>query len=39
MWVTNGLLSGLVFVLVKTDLSAEPRYKGMTCFIAEKEPG
>src|ERR1700726_2693158 len=39
MWVTNGLLSSLVFVLVKTDPSAEPRYKGMTCFIAEKEPG
>jgi alkylation response protein AidB-like acyl-CoA dehydrogenase len=39
MWVTNGLLSGLVFVLVKTDPSAEPKYKGMTCFIAEKEPG
>jgi alkylation response protein AidB-like acyl-CoA dehydrogenase len=39
MWVTNGLLSALVFVLVKTDPSAEPKYKGMTCFIAEKEPG
>ncbi|MGI8903004.1 MAG: acyl-CoA dehydrogenase family protein [Solirubrobacteraceae bacterium] len=39
MWVTNGLLSGLVFVLVKTDPSAEPRHRGMTCFIAEKEPG
>src|SRR5579859_7856695 len=39
MWVTNGLLSGLVFVLTKTDPSAEPKYKGMTCFIAEKEPG
>ena len=39
MWVTNGLLSGLVFVLAKTDSSAEPRYKGMTCFICEKEPG
>ncbi len=39
MWVTNGLLSGLVFVLVKTDPEAEPRYKGMTCFICEKEPG
>src|SRR3989449_8235148 len=35
MWVTNGLLSGLVFVLVKTDPKAEPRHKGMTCFIAE----
>ena len=39
MWVTNGLLSTLVFTLVKTDQSAEPRYKGMTCFICEKEPG
>jgi alkylation response protein AidB-like acyl-CoA dehydrogenase len=39
MWVTNGLLSSMVFVLVKTDPQAEPRYKGMTCFIAEKEPG
>jgi alkylation response protein AidB-like acyl-CoA dehydrogenase len=39
MWVTNGLRSGLVFVLVRTDPSAEPRYKGMTCFICEKEPG
>jgi alkylation response protein AidB-like acyl-CoA dehydrogenase len=29
----------LVFVLVKTDPQAEPRYKGMTCFICEKEPG
>jgi alkylation response protein AidB-like acyl-CoA dehydrogenase len=39
MWVTNGLLSSLVFVLVKTDPAAEPRHRGMTCFIAEKEPG
>ena len=39
MWVTNGLRSGVVFVLVKTDPSAEPAYKGMTCFITEKEPG
>jgi alkylation response protein AidB-like acyl-CoA dehydrogenase len=39
MWVTNGLLSGLVFVLVKTDPDAQPRHKGFTCFIAEKEPG
>src|ERR1044072_7632517 len=38
MWVTNGLRSGLVFVLVKTDPDADPRYKGMTCFVAEKEP-
>ena len=39
MWVTNGLMSTLVFVLVKTDPDADPRHKGMTCFIAEKEPG
>jgi alkylation response protein AidB-like acyl-CoA dehydrogenase len=39
MWVTNGLRSDLVFVLVKTDPTAEPRHRGMTCFIAEKEGG
>src|ERR671916_682409 len=39
MWVTNGLMSGVVFVLVRTDPKADPPYKGMTCFIAEKEPG
>src|SRR6516162_6127647 len=39
MWVTNGLLSRIVFVLAKTDPQAEPRYRGMTCFICEKEPG
>jgi len=39
MWVTNGLRSTLVFTLVRTDPAAEPRYKGMTCFICEKEPG
>jgi alkylation response protein AidB-like acyl-CoA dehydrogenase len=39
MWVTNGLLSGVVFVLAKTDRDADPPYKGMTCFVCEKEPG
>jgi alkylation response protein AidB-like acyl-CoA dehydrogenase len=39
MWVTNGLRAGLVFVLVRTDPAAEPRHRGLTCFIAEKEPG
>ncbi len=39
MWVTNGLRSEIVFVLVRTDLEADPRHRGMTCFIAEKEPG
>jgi alkylation response protein AidB-like acyl-CoA dehydrogenase len=39
MWVTNGLMAGLVFVLVKTDPDAQPRHRGFTCFIAEKEGG
>ena len=39
MWVTNGLLSSVVFVLMKNDPEAEPPYKGMTCFVTEKEPG
>jgi alkylation response protein AidB-like acyl-CoA dehydrogenase len=39
MWVTNGLRASLVFVLVRTDPSAEPKHRGLTCFIAEKEPG
>src|SRR4051794_31660737 len=39
MWVTNGLRSGLVFLLAKTDPDADPPHKGMTCFITEKEPG
>src|ERR1700744_450925 len=39
MWVTNGLLSSLVFVLVRTDPGADPKHRGLTCFIAEKEPG
>src|SRR3989440_716381 len=39
MWVTNGLLSGVVFVLAKSDPEADPPYKGMTCFLTEKEPG
>src|SRR2546423_1582687 len=39
MWVTNGLMSGVVFVLAKSDREADPPYKGMTCFVCEKEPG
>jgi alkylation response protein AidB-like acyl-CoA dehydrogenase len=38
MWVTNGLRSDLVFVLVRTDPEGV-RHNGMTCFIAEKEAG
>jgi alkylation response protein AidB-like acyl-CoA dehydrogenase len=39
MWVTNGLRSGVVFLLAKSDPGADPPYKGMTCFITEKQPG
>ncbi|MEA2481502.1 MAG: hypothetical protein QOJ07_3424 [Thermoleophilaceae bacterium] len=39
MWVTNGLRSGLVFLLAKSDPDASPPHRGMTCFITEKEPG
>ncbi len=38
MYVTNGLKSALVFLLVKTDPQASPAHRGMTCFICEKEP-
>ena len=39
MWVTNGLRSGVVFVLVRTDRESETPHRGMTCFVCEKEPG
>src|SRR5947199_3745983 len=35
-WVTNGLRAGLVFVLVRTDPSAEPKHRGPTCSVAGK---
>ena len=39
MWATNGLRAGLVVLLAVTDPSAEPRHRGMTAFLLEKEPG
>jgi alkylation response protein AidB-like acyl-CoA dehydrogenase len=39
MWVTNGLRSGLVALLVKTDPTAEPAHRGMSCLLVEKTPG
>ena len=39
MWVTNGLRSGLMALLVKTDPEADPPQAGMTALIVEKEPG
>jgi alkylation response protein AidB-like acyl-CoA dehydrogenase len=38
MWVTNGLRAGLVMLLAVTDPKADPRHRGMTAFIIEKEP-
>ncbi len=39
MWVTNGLRSGIVFLLARTDRESAKPHQGMTCFITEKEPG
>ncbi|QEC48406.1 acyl-CoA dehydrogenase [Baekduia soli] len=38
MWVTNGLRAGIVMLLAVTDPTAEPRHRGMTTFIIEKDP-
>ena len=38
MWVTNGLRSGVVATLVKTDPTADPPHTGMTTFLVEKTP-
>ena len=39
MWVTNGLRSGVVALLVKTDTEITPAHKGMSCLLVEKTPG
>ncbi len=38
MWVTNGLRSGLVATLVKTDPDTTPAHRGMSCLLIEKTP-
>lgn len=38
-WITNSINGSCVALLVKTDPAAEPRYKGMSFFIAPKGPG
>src|SRR5215475_3034655 len=38
-WISNGIEGSCVALLVKTDPAAEPRYKGMSLFIAPKQPG
>ena len=39
MWVTNGLRADIVMLLAVTDPDTEPRHRGMTAFIVEKDPG
>jgi alkylation response protein AidB-like acyl-CoA dehydrogenase len=38
-WISNGIEGSCVALLVKTDPEAEPRYKGMSLFIAPKLAG
>jgi alkylation response protein AidB-like acyl-CoA dehydrogenase len=38
-WISNGIHGTCFALLVKTDSSADPAHKGMSCFIAEKGPG
>ena len=39
MWITNSLYGNCLALLVKTDLQAHPRHKGISLFIAEKGEG
>jgi alkylation response protein AidB-like acyl-CoA dehydrogenase len=38
-WISNGIEGSCFALLVKTDPAAEPRYKGMSLFIAPKQAG
>jgi alkylation response protein AidB-like acyl-CoA dehydrogenase len=38
-WISNGIEGSCFALLVKTDPRAEPRHKGMSLFIAPKQPG
>ncbi|MFC4292387.1 acyl-CoA dehydrogenase family protein [Sphingorhabdus arenilitoris] len=38
-WISNGINGGCFALLVKTDTKADPRYKGMSLFIAPKQEG
>ena len=37
-WISNGINGSCFALLVKTDPQADPRYKGMSLFIAPKGP-
>jgi alkylation response protein AidB-like acyl-CoA dehydrogenase len=38
-WITNGGNGNCLALLVKTDLDAQPRYKGMTLFVVRRADG
>ena len=38
-WITNAVEGSCFALLVKTDPAAEPRYRGMSLFIAPKQEG
>lgn len=38
-WISNALHADVFALLVKTDPAANPRYKGMSLFIADKRDG
>src|SRR5580698_11660083 len=38
-WISNGIEGSAFALLVKTDPNAQPRYNGMSLFIAPKGPG
>ena len=38
-WISNALHADCFALLVKTDPAADPRYKGMSLFIADKRDG
>jgi alkylation response protein AidB-like acyl-CoA dehydrogenase len=38
-WISNGIKGSCFALLAKTDPKAEPRYKGMSFFIAPKQEG
>ncbi len=38
-WISNAVNGAIFAMLVKTDPEAEPRYKGMSLFLADKREG
>ena len=38
-WITNSVQGNVLAVLVKTDMTANPRHRGMSLLVVEKEAG